>query len=589
MKLGNLRIGQRLLAGFGSLMALMMVIVGLAYQQFEAVKHDFAEVVEMERRAFLATEWLGLTTLNGNRAVAIAKSGGHAQVEAYFAPQVKKTTERISEIQKELEAHVTSDKGKALMAEIAEQRKAYIATRNEVFALLKAGDVAGGQRMLEQRMMPANESYLKVIGAFNAFEHELVKQRTEVVDAAVDRAETVLLVLTAIAIGIGGLAAWLITRSVTHPLAQAVAAVRTMAGGDLTQAVPAEGRDEAADLLRGLGDMQRSLQRLIGEVRSTTDSITTASSEIATGNQDLSARTEQTASNLQQTASSMEQLTGTVRQTADSARTANQLASSAQATAAKGGDVVSQVVTTMEDINASSKKIADIIGVIDGIAFQTNILALNAAVEAARAGEQGRGFAVVASEVRSLAQRSAEAAKEIKALIGASVDKVDSGTRLVADAGQTMGEIVASVQRVSDIIGEITAAAAEQSDGIGQVNGAVNNLDQMTQQNAALVEQSAAAAASLKDQAMRLGQAVGAFRVVATQHTLAPVHAAPRAQPAAATARPAMPAKPPAKPAPKAVAKAAPAAAVAAKAAATPAATLPKLAASDAGGDWETF
>jgi len=589
MKLGNLRIGQRLLAGFGSLMALMMVIVGLAYQQFEAVKHDFAEVVEMERRAFLATEWLGLTTLNGNRAVAIAKSGGHAQVEAYFAPQVKKTTERISEIQKELEAHVTSDKGKALMAEIAEQRKAYIATRNEVFALLKAGDVAGGQRMLEQRMMPANESYLKVIGAFNAFEHELVKQRTEVVDAAVDRAETVLLVLTAIAIGIGGLAAWLITRSVTHPLAQAVAAVRTMAGGDLTQAVPAEGRDEAADLLRGLGDMQRSLQRLIGEVRSTTDSITTASSEIATGNQDLSARTEQTASNLQQTASSMEQLTGTVRQTADSARTANQLASSAQATAAKGGEVVSQVVTTMEDINASSKKIADIIGVIDGIAFQTNILALNAAVEAARAGEQGRGFAVVASEVRSLAQRSAEAAKEIKALIGASVDKVDSGTRLVADAGQTMGEIVASVQRVSDIIGEITAAAAEQSDGIGQVNGAVNNLDQMTQQNAALVEQSAAAAASLKDQAMRLGQAVGAFRVVATQHTLAPVHAAPRAQPAAATARPAMPAKPPAKPAPKAVAKAAPAAAVAAKAAATPAATLPKLAASDAGGDWETF
>ena len=589
MKLGNLRIGQRLLAGFGSLMALMMVIVGLAYQQFEAVKHDFAEVVEMERRAFLATEWLGLTTLNGNRAVAIAKSGGHAQVEAYFAPQVKKTTERISEIQKELEAHVTSDKGKALMAEIAEQRKAYIATRNEVFALLKAGDVAGGQRMLEQRMMPANESYLKVIGAFNAFEHELVKQRTEVVDAAVDRAETVLLVLTAIAIGIGGLAAWLITRSVTHPLAQAVAAVRTMAGGDLTHAVPAEGRDEAADLLRGLGDMQRSLQRLIGEVRSTTDSITTASSEIATGNQDLSARTEQTASNLQQTASSMEQLTGTVRQTADSARTANQLASSAQATAAKGGDVVSQVVTTMEDINASSKKIADIIGVIDGIAFQTNILALNAAVEAARAGEQGRGFAVVASEVRSLAQRSAEAAKEIKALIGASVDKVDSGTRLVADAGQTMGEIVASVQRVSDIIGEITAAAAEQSDGIGQVNGAVNNLDQMTQQNAALVEQSAAAAASLKDQAMRLGQAVGAFRVVATQHTLAPVHAAPRAQPAAATARPAMPAKPPAKPAPKAVAKAAPAAAVAAKAAATPAATLPKLAASDAGGDWETF
>jgi len=515
MKLGNLRIGQRLLAGFGSLMALMMVIVGLAYQQFEAVKHDFAEVVEMERRAFLATEWLGLTTLNGNRAVAIAKSGGHAQVEAYFAPQVKKTTERISEIQKELEAHVTSDKGKALMAEIAEQRKAYIATRNEVFALLKAGDVAGGQRMLEQRMMPANESYLKVIGAFNAFEHELVKQRTEVVDAAVDRAETVLLVLTAIAIGIGGLAAWLITRSVTHPLAQAVAAVRTMAGGDLTQAVPAEGRDEAADLLRGLGDMQRSLQRLIGEVRSTTDSITTASSEIATGNQDLSARTEQTASNLQQTASSMEQLTGTVRQTADSARTANQLASSAQATAAKGGDVVSQVVTTMEDINASSKKIADIIGVIDGIAFQTNILALNAAVEAARAGEQGRGFAVVASEVRSLAQRSANAAKEIKSLIGDSVEKVGAGSKLVDQAGATMTEILASVRQVTHIMGEISVASREQSSGIEQVNRSIEQMDGMTQQNAALVEQAAAAASSLRDQSKKLTEAVAVFKLAA--------------------------------------------------------------------------
>jgi methyl-accepting chemotaxis protein len=513
MKLGNLRIGQRLLAGFGSLMALMMVIVGLAYQQFEAVKHDFAEVVEMERRAFLATEWLGLTTLNGNRAVAIAKSGGNAQVESYFAPQVKQTTERISEIQKELEAHVTSDEGKALLARIAEQRKAYIATRSEVFALLKAGDVAGGQRVLEQRMLPASESYLKVIGAFNAFEHDLVRQRSEVVDAAVDRAEAVLLVLMAIAMGMGGLAAWLITRSVTQPLAQAVAAVRTMAGGDLTQAVPAEGRDEAADLLRGLGDMQRSLQRLIGEVRSTTDSITTASSEIATGNQDLSARTEQTASNLQQTASSMEQLTGTVRQTADSARTANQLASSAQATAAKGGDVVSQVVTTMEDINASSKKIADIIGVIDGIAFQTNILALNAAVEAARAGEQGRGFAVVASEVRSLAQRSANAAKEIKELIGASVEKVENGTRLVDAARASMEDIVAQVQNVTTMISEIGSATLEQTAGIGQVSTAVGQLDQVTQQNAALVEESTAAADSLKQQAQSLAEVVGVFKL----------------------------------------------------------------------------
>ena len=331
---------------------------------------------------------------------------------------------------------------------------------------------------------------------------------------------TATLVMTLLA-GTMGLALVVITpltvlnmRSICEPIRDAERLADSIAQGDLAERqVDTRGRDEAAHLLQALSTMQGSLRQIVSQVRQSSDSISTASVEIATGNQDLSARTEQTASNLQQAASSMEQLTGTVKQSADSARQADQLALSAAEVAARGGAVVSQVVSTMNQINTSSKKIADIIGVIDGIAFQTNILALNAAVEAARAGEQGRGFAVVAGEVRSLAQRSAEAAKEIKGLIGASVEKVESGAKLVADAGRTMEEIVHSVQRVTDIIGEITAAASEQSDGIGQVNSSVVQLDQMTQQNAALVEQSAAAAESLKDQASRLAQVVSVFRL----------------------------------------------------------------------------
>jgi len=306
---------------------------------------------------------------------------------------------------------------------------------------------------------------------------------------------------------------WITLRSICGPLDQAVAVATRIASGDLGSRIVAEGRDEPARLIRALADMQAALRRLVGQVRESSESIEVASSEVASGNTDLSQRTELAASHLQRTASSMDALTVTVRQSTDSAHTANQLATSAAAVAARGGEVVAQVVSTMDEINHSSKKIADIIGVIDGIAFQTNILALNAAVEAARAGEQGRGFAVVAGEVRSLAQRSAEAAKEIKALIGASVDRVESGSRLVNDAGSTMTEIVASVQRVTDIIGEISAASTEQSQGIGEVKGAIGEVDQMTQQNAALVEESAAAAESLKEQATKLAAVVSTFRL----------------------------------------------------------------------------
>jgi len=305
----------------------------------------------------------------------------------------------------------------------------------------------------------------------------------------------------------------MMTRWITRPLRQLSGAVNALAQGDLSQPSHSDQHDEIGTLVRDVESLRQHFQATLGSVRHAVDSIGTASAEIATGNQDLSTRTEQTAANLQQAASSMDQLTGTLRQSADSATQANQLAASAAEVAGRGGVVVAQVVKTMDDINASSKKISDIIGVIDGIAFQTNILALNAAVEAARAGEQGRGFAVVASEVRSLAARSAEAAKEIKTLIGASVEKVEGGAKLVADAGSTMTEIVNSVKRVSDIIGEITSASAEQSAGIGQINGSVGELDQMTQQNAALVEESAAAAESLKAQTATLAEVIATFRL----------------------------------------------------------------------------
>jgi methyl-accepting chemotaxis protein len=331
-----------------------------------------------------------------------------------------------------------------------------------------------------------------------------------------DKVRTISLTLSVAALVVGGLAvfvSWLMQKKIMAELARAVDVAGAVATGNLRVDASTVRQDEVGDLMRALGAMTRQLNESISTVRDSSESIRYSSAEIATGNQDLSARTELTASNLQRASASTEQLTGTVHHSAESAQQANQLAASAAAVAARGGVVVAQVVSTMQEINVSASKIADIIGVIDGIAFQTNILALNAAVEAARAGEQGRGFAVVASEVRSLAGRSAEAAKEIKNLIGVSVSKVESGSRLVATAGATMTEIVGSVQRVSDIIGEISAAAAEQSAGIGGVNTAVSELDEMTQQNAALVEQSAAAAESLREQAERLAHVVSIFKL----------------------------------------------------------------------------
>jgi methyl-accepting chemotaxis protein len=521
MSLNNLRIATRLGLGFGAVLVLLLFIVFFAWRQLQSADAGLTTSLGSQQQAGLAQEWHGKTELNVARAVAIAKSSGQPDVQAYFDPLVKQTSAEIGVIQKKLESLMTGDEGKALMATVARQREDYIAKRNLVFAAIKQADYMLAESLLKEKMLPASQAYLGAMDKVHTFHTTRADDESAALGSGIRTAGQVLLALLGLSLALGATMAFVITRSVTVPLHEGVAAAASIAQGDLSQTLTSSRRDELGDMLRTLGRMQAALRELVGEVRSSTDSIQTASSEDAVGNQDLSARTEQTASNLQQTASSMEQVTGTVKHTADAALQAKQLALSAAEVAARGGSVVAQVVATMEDINNSSKKIADIIGVIDGIAFQTNILALNAAVEAARAGEQGRGFAVVAGEVRSLAQRSASAAREIKTLIGASVDKVAGGSRLVADAGRTMTEIVGSVQRVSDIIGEITVASNEQSSGISQINGAVTQLDQMTQQNAALVEESAAAAESLREQATRLSQVVATFRLHAATPAMA--------------------------------------------------------------------
>ncbi|WP_322469487.1 methyl-accepting chemotaxis protein [Hydrogenophaga sp. SNF1] len=509
----NINIGPRLTIGFATVLALLVGTTVLAWVGLNAALRATEDIVAVQQRLNLTQEWAAQTTLNVNRVMAQAMSRNDPRVVQHFQPLMAQSSKDVAELQKGLEERITSEQGKALLAAINEKRNAYLEVRKRFFDALQMEDYAGAQDILDKELPPAVEAYSAEQQKMISGQRTLMEQAATNSRAAVTRQITLLVALAVCAIALAAFVAWAITRSVTEPLKEALSATDAVAEGDLTREVRVDRQDELGRLLGGLSRMRESLVKTVGQVRTATDSINTASAEIASGNQDLSSRTEQTASNLQETAASMEQLTSTVRQSADAARQANQLASTAAEIAQRGGSVVSEVVNTMDEINQASRKINDIIGVIDGIAFQTNILALNAAVEAARAGEQGRGFAVVAGEVRNLAQRSAEAAKEIKALIGASVDKVEAGSQLVANAGETMHQIMGSVQRVTDIIGEISAAAGEQSDGIGQVNTAVSHLDQMTQQNAALVEQSTAAAQSLRDQATRLAEVVQVFRL----------------------------------------------------------------------------
>ncbi len=460
----------------------------------------------------ITTEWNGLTVANAVRNQAILLSPGPGMGDA-FKDAVKATSDQISELQKKIEAMPLTDADKAQMQKIAELRKTVIALRDKARETKSGGNDTEALQIMNTQYLPTMASYI----AAQKEMVELQKKRAEAVQVETEslRSTNTMGILAGLAVIVAAIfagTAWLV-RSIREPLNQANELAARIAQGDLSSDISTAREDEFGQLLRSLSTMNASLSTMVSQVRSSTDNIAVASAEIATGNNDLAQRTEQTSSNLQATASSMDSLTTTVQNSTDSARQASALAANASMVAQRGGDVVSQVVSTMQEIDASSKKISDIISVIDGIAFQTNILALNAAVEAARAGEQGRGFAVVASEVRSLAGRSAEAAKEIKVLIGTSVDKVESGTRLVTEAGTTMQEIVQSVTRVADVIREITDAATVQSAGISGVNTAISNLDQMTQQNAALVEQSAAAAESLSEQADNMKRAVSVFKV----------------------------------------------------------------------------
>ena len=573
----NIKIGSRLGLGFGAILLIMVAIIAIGITRLakvNAVSTDMAEnripkvlmVEEIREQMNILARATRNALIMKDRA-DIKKELGRAQAARVHASGIYEKFDKV----------MVTPKGRAMLKSVVDQRGPYGVAVDKLARLIDAGQTEEARDLMLKDVRVTQAAYFERLEAFQKYFVDAMNKGHQEGDAAYAMARMLLIGLGVAAIVLGGVIAVTVTRSITRPINDAVKVAETVASGDLTSRIEVKSTDETGQLMQALKNMNDSLLDIVGRVRLGTDTIATASAQIAAGNQDLSARTEEQASSLEETASSMEEMTSTVRQNGENAQQANQLARTASDIATQGGAVVAEVVKTMNVINDDSKKMADIINVIDGIAFQTNILALNAAVEAARAGEQGRGFAVVATEVRNLAQRSAAAAREIKTLIDDSVSKVGAGTRLVDQAGVTMTEIVSSIQRVTDIMSEITAATREQVDGIEQINQAVTQMDQVTQQNAALVEEAAAAAESMQDQAGKLVEAVSIFRT---------------GQAVNSTSAPAKPVKAPAKAASNLPPVRSPARSVAPRA---PTAALPVSArqpggvAPSADGDWEQF
>ncbi|KAF1034995.1 MAG: Methyl-accepting chemotaxis protein I [Herbaspirillum frisingense] len=508
-----MKIGSRLTVGFAVVLALSILIMAIGVWRLQVaadVTHDIVD--HSVRKERLISAWYGNLRAAILRAIAMSRNSD-LTLGNYFLNEELAAAKESAALQKELAPMFVSAREKELYTELRSYQERYKRIYLDMMDSKATGEQESADQALIQQFMPLAKQYQLAMRQLQQAQQNEIDAASADIDRVARQSRILLVALEAMSLLLGVLCAWLLTRGIVRPLRQAVGLSRKVAAGDLSSYIQADRRDEVGQLLAALQDMNGRLREIVSDVRQGTDTIFTVSGEIAEGNQDLSQRTEQQAAALEETASTMEQLITTVRKNAEDAHEASLLAARASDIAVEGGAAVGRVVSTMEEINNHSRKIADIIGVIDGIAFQTNILALNAAVEAARAGEQGRGFAVVASEVRSLAQRSAAAAKEIKTLIGDAVHKVDAGSALVGQAGQTMAKVVESVRRVNAIVGEISSASAEQSEGIRQVNDAIAQLDGVTQQNAAQVEQAAAAAAAMRMQAAGLMRSVSAFTI----------------------------------------------------------------------------